>query len=360
MEVALWIWALFSVGVLAVLLVDLVVFHRRAQEVRSLRRACGLGCGSLLALGFAGVVWAWQGDEAATAYLTGYLIERSLSIDNVFVLAVIFGYFAVPSQYRHRALLWGVIGALVLRACLIAAGGVALARFSWMVYVLGVFLIATGLRLAVREIEAHPDTNLSLRLIRKIVPISPRFHGQRFFVRINRHLMATPMLVVLIAVATTDVAFAADSVPAVFAITDDAFLVFAANAFSVLGMLALYFLLAEMIGRFRYLRPALAAILVFVGLKMAASDVYDVPVAISLAVIVSILAAATAASVRAERTAARRTAHGTRQPSHPSNPEAVRPTGSTAIIASIGGVLEAPHPLKQPSDPRRSTRNCAE
>ena len=308
MEVALWIWVLFSAGVLAVLLVDLLVFHRRAQVVTLAEAGLWTGVWLALALAFAGLVWAWQGDEAATAYLTGYLIERSLSIDNVFVLAVIFGYFAVPPQYRHRALLWGVVGALVLRACFIAAGAVALERFSWMVYILGVFLIATGLRLAVREIEAHPDANLILRLIRKVVPISPRFHGQRFFVRINRHLMATPMLAVFVAVATTDVAFAADSVPAVFAITDDAFLVFAANAFSVLGMLALYFLLAEMIGRFRYLRPALAAILVFVGLKMAASDVYDIPVAFSLAVIVSILAAATATSVRAARQEAGRPA----------------------------------------------------
>ena len=316
MEVALWIWVP-SVGVLAVLLVDLLVFHRRAREVTLAEAGLWTGLWFALALGFGGVVWAWQGDEAATAYLTGYLIERSLSIDNVFVLAVIFGYFAVPSQYRHRALLWGVVGALILRACFIAAGAVALERFAWMVYILGFFLIATGLRLAVREIEAHPDANLVLRLIRKVVPISPRFHGQRFFVRINRHLMATPMLAVLVAVATTDVAFAADSVPAVFAITDDAFLVFAANAFSVLGMLALYFLLAEMIGRFRYLRPALAAILVFVGLKMAASDAYDIPVLFSLAVIVAILSAATAASVRAERHEARRTAPNTRQPPSP-------------------------------------------
>jgi tellurite resistance protein TerC len=301
MDVALWIWFLFSVGVLAVLLIDLLVFHRRAQEVTLVEAGLWTGIWFALALGFAAVVWAWQGGEAATAYLTGYLVERSLSIDNVFVLAVIFGYFAVPSQYRHRALLWGVVGALVLRAGFIAAGAIALERFSWMVYVLGAFLVATGLRLAVREVEPDPDANLVLRLLRRVVPITKRFHGQRFFVRVNRRRLATPMLAVLVAVATTDVAFAADSVPAVFAITDDAFLVFAANAFSVLGMLALYFLLAGMIGRFRYLRPALAAILVFIGLKMAGTDFYQVPVVVSLAVIVSILAAATVASVCAER-----------------------------------------------------------
>ncbi len=301
MGVALWIWIAFVVAVLAVLLVDLLVFHRKAQEVTLREAAAWTAAWLALAIGFAGVVWAWRGGEAATEYLTGYLIERSLSIDNVFVLAVIFAYFAVPSAFRHRALLWGVLGALVLRAVFIAGGAVALERFAWTVYVLGAFLIATGLRLAVREVGAHPDRNVVLRLLRHVVPMTRSFHGQRFFVRLESRLMATPMLAVFVAVATTDVAFAADSVPAIFAVTDDVFLVFAANAFSVLGMLALYFLLAGMLGRFRFLRPALAVILVFVGAKMAASDLYHVPVAVSLAVIVGALVAATAASLLDER-----------------------------------------------------------
>lgn len=297
MEVALWIWALFAVGVLAVLLADLLVFHRRAQEVALREAGIWTAVWLALAVGFAGVVWVWRGGEAATEYLTGYLIERSLSIDNIFVLAVIFTYFAVPPQYRHRALLWGVLGALVLRAGFIAGGAVALERFAWTVYVLGVFLIATGLRLTVREVEAQPDKNVVLRLVRRVVPMTERFHGQRFFVRIERRLLATQMLAVLVAVATTDVAFAADSVPAIFAVTDDAFLVFAANAFSVLGMLALYFLLAGAIGRFRYLRPALAVILVFVGLKMALAELYHPPISVSLAVIVGVISIAIAASL---------------------------------------------------------------
>ena len=301
MGVALWIWIAFVVAVLAVLLVDLLVFHRKAQEVTLREAAAWTDAWLALAIGFAGVVWAWRGGEVATEYLTGYLIERSLSIDNVFVLAVIFAYFAVPSAFRHRALLWGVLGALVMRAVFIAGGAVALERFAWTVYVLGAFLIATGLRLAVREVGAHPDRNVVLRLLRHVVPMTRSFHGQRFFVRLESRLMATPMLAVFVAVATTDVAFAADSVPAIFAVTDDVFLVFAANAFSVLGMLALYFLLAGMLGRFRFLRPALAAILVFVGAKMAASDLYHVPVAVSLAVIVGVLGAATAASLLDER-----------------------------------------------------------
>ena len=297
MDVSLWVWALFIVGLLAVLLVDLLVFHRRAHGVGLREAGLWTAIWLALAIGFAGVVWAWQGTEAATEYLTGYVIERSLSIDNIFVLAVIFAYFAVPSQYRHRALLWGVVGALVLRAGFIAGGAVVLDRFAWAAYVLGAFLIATGLRLAARDVEAHPDRNLVLRALRRVVPMTRRYHGQRFFLRREGRLLATPMLAVIVAVATTDVAFAADSVPAIFAVTENTFLVFAANAFSVLGMLALYFLLEEMIGRFRYLRPALAAILVFVGAKMAIGDVYHVPVSVSLAVILSILAAATAGSL---------------------------------------------------------------
>lgn len=301
MDVSLWIWALFALGVLAVLLVDLLVFHRRAQEVTLREAGLWTAVWLALAVGFAGVVWAWQGGEAAAQYLTGYVVERSLSIDNVFVLAVIFGYFAVPPRYRHRALLWGVVGALVLRAGFIAGGAVALERFEWTVYVLGAFLIATGLRLSLRDVEPRPDRNVILRALRRVMPMTRRFHGQRFLVRRERRLLATPMLAVLVAVATTDVAFAADSVPAIFAVTEDTFLVFAANAFSVLGMLALYFLLTGMIDRFRFLRPALAAILVFVGAKMAAAGVYHVSAGASLAVILSILAAATAGSIVADR-----------------------------------------------------------
>jgi tellurite resistance protein TerC len=300
-EVAVWVWAAFAVAVTSVLLVDLIVFHRRAKEVPLGQAAAWTAVWLVLAVGFAGVIWAWQGGTRATEYLTGYLIERSLSIDNVFVLTIILAYFAVPPAYRHRALLLGVLGALILRAAFIAGGAVALEQFAWTVYVLGAFLIATGLRLAVRELEPHPDKNLVLRALREVIPMTRRFHGQRFFVRARRHLLATPMLAVLVAIATTDVAFAADSVPAIFAVTDEPFLVFAANAFSVLGMLALYFLLAGMLDRFRLLRPALAAILVFVGVKMAASDFYEVSIGASLSVIVGILVLATLASLLQER-----------------------------------------------------------
>ena len=301
MDVGLWIWAVFVAGVLAVLLVDLLVFHRDAHQVTLREAGIWTAVWFLLALGFAGVVWLWHGPGAATAYTTGFLIERSLSIDNLFVLVVLFAYFAVPPQYRHRALLVGVLGALVLRAIFIAGGAVALERFTWTVYVLGAFLIATGVRLAVREVEPAPGRNVVVRGLRRLVPMTDRFHGQRFFVHVDGRRFATPMLAVLAAVATTDVAFAADSIPAIFAVTDEPFLVFAANAFSVLGMLALYFLLEGAMGRFRYLRVALAAILMLVGAKMTLSGVVHPPVVVSLAVILAILAVAAAASYLADR-----------------------------------------------------------
>lgn len=294
---AWWMWLTVVGGLVLFLLLDLLVFHRRPEDVR-VQNAVAWSVGwLLLGIGFAGVVWWWVDLAAAKEYLTGYVIERTLSLDNLFVLTVLLGYFAVPNAYRHRALLWGIAGALVFRTLFIAAGAVMLERFAWVAYVLGAFLVLTGIRLARREVEVHPERNRVVSLLRRVLPMTPEYHGQRLVIRIEQRLRATPMVAVLVAVATTDVAFAADSIPAVYAVTDDPFIVFAANAFSVLGLLALYFLLATLISRFRYLRPALAAILVFVGLKMAGSDLYHVPVTASLAVIIAILAAAVAASI---------------------------------------------------------------
>lgn len=293
----LWLWGALAGGLLTVLVLDLLVFHRRPDEIGPGQAIAWSVVWLALGLGFGVVVWSVEGSTAAREYLTGYLIERTLSLDNLFVLAVLLGYFAVPSACRHRALLWGIVGALVFRAVFIAVGGVALERLSWLAYALGAFLVLTGIRMARREIEVKPERNRSVALIRRFVPMTEDFHGQRLFVRVEGRLLATPMVVVFAAVATTDVAFATDSIPAIYAVTDDPFLVFAANAFSVLGMLALYFLLAEIMIRFRYLRPALAVILVFVGGKMAASRLYDVPVSVSLGVIVVVIAGAVGASL---------------------------------------------------------------
>ena len=292
-----WLWVGLAGGLIALLLLDVLVFHRRPDEVRIPQALTWSAVWLVLGLGFAFVVWSVDGSTAAREYLAGYLIERTLSLDNLFVLAVILGYFAVPGIYRHRALLWGIAGALVFRALFIAAGGVALERLSWLAYVLGTFLILTGVRIARREIEVDPARNRIVALVRRFLPMTGEFHGQQLFVRVERRVLATPMVAVLAAIATTDVAFAADSIPAIYAVTDDPFLVFAANAFSVLGMLALYFLLAEIMIRFRYLRPALAVILVFVGLKMALAELYHVPISISLAVIVGVISVSVAASL---------------------------------------------------------------
>lgn len=292
-----WLWVGLSGGLIALILLDVFVFHRRPEEVRVGHAVTWSVIWLALGLGFVVVVWWVDGSTAAREYLAGYLIERTLSLDNLFVLAVILSYFAVPNAYRHRALLWGIVGALAFRALFIAIGGVALERLSWLAYALGAFLILTGIRIARREIEVNPERNRVVALVRHFLPMTERFHGQRLFVRIGQRVLATPMVAVFAAIATTDVAFAADSIPAIYAVTDDPFLVFAANAFSVLGMLALYFLLAEIMIRFRYLRPALAVILVFVGLKMALAELYHLPVSLSLVVIVGVIGAAIAASL---------------------------------------------------------------
>jgi tellurite resistance protein TerC len=292
-----WLWGALVGALLVVLALDLAVFHRRADEIGP-RQAIGWSLVWIaVGLGFSLVVWAVDGSTATREYVTGYLIERTLSLDNLFVLAVILDYFAVPAAYRHRALLWGIVGALVLRAVFIAVGGVALDRLSWLSYALGAFLILTGFRIARRQLDVEPERNRAVTLVRRCIPMTTGFQGRSLFVRVDRRVLATPMVVVLAAIATTDVAFATDSIPAIYAVTGDPFLVFAANAFSVLGMLALYFLLAEIMLRFRYLRPALAVMLVFVGSKMALKGVYEIPISVSLAVILLTIAAAVAASL---------------------------------------------------------------
>ena len=296
MDVAWWVWVAVSAAALAVLALDLIVFHQEERPVGIAEAGAWTLAWLVLALAFGGVLWVWLGSDAAARYVAGYVVERSLSVDNVFVFVVLFAYFAVPASARHRALLFGVVGALALRVVFILVGGVALERFAWTAYVLGVFLVLTGIRLAVREIEVQPQRNPVLRLLRHIVPTTTEYHGHRFSTRIAGRRVATPMVAVIAAIATTDLAFAMDSIPAVFAVTEDPFLVFAVNAFAMLGLVALYFLLAATVDRFRYLRPALAAILVLVGLKMALGGLVEVPAGLSLAVVVGLLAVAAAAS----------------------------------------------------------------
>lgn len=298
MHLELWMWGAFGAFVVAMLLVDLVAFGRRGEEI-TFRRAVWWSIGwTLLGLAFAGLLWVWQGRRFAEEYLAGFLIEKSLSIDNLFVFALIFAYFAVPSASQRRVVFWGIIGAIVLRGIFIAAGAALLDAFHFTIYVFGVFLVVTGIRMARHSgVEIHPERNPVLRLMRRLVPMTTEYHGDRMTVRQNGRQVATPILAALILVASFDIVFAVDSIPAIFAVTRETFIVYAANAFSLLGLAALYFVLAGMMGRFRYLNVGLAVVLVFVGTKMILADVLKIPVYLSLGVIVATLAAAVVASL---------------------------------------------------------------
>jgi len=298
MELTVWMWVAFGGLVVGLLILDLVGFARRGERV-PFGRAVGWSVGwTALGLAFAGMLWWWQGRGPAEEYLAGFLIEKSLSIDNLFVFALIFGYFAVPAASQRRVIFWGIVGAIVLRALFIAAGAALLDAFHYTIYVFGAFLVVTGIRMARhRDVEIQPERNPVYRLLRRAVPMTTRFEGDRLVVRESGQRVATPLLAALVLVAAFDVVFAIDSIPAIFAITRDTFIVYAANAFSLLGLGALYFVLAGMIDRFRYLSLGLAAVLVFVGLKMTLADVYSIPVYVSLAVIVGTLAVAVGASL---------------------------------------------------------------
>lgn len=297
MSVQWYVWLALVAGVAALLALDLLVFHRRPHEV-SIREAGLLSAFWLaLGLGFAGALWWLAGGEAAGEYLAGYVVEKSLSVDNVFVFAAVFSALAVPPALRYRVLFLGVVLAILLRAALIAAGAALLGAAGWIVYVFGAFLVATGYRFA-RHHHATVDLERSraLRLLRRLVPLTTEYRGGRYLVREEGRLAATPLLLALALVAVFDLVFAVDSIPAIFAITRDPFVVFAANAFALLGLRALFFLVAGTMSRVRHLDLALGAVLVFVGGKMIASDLYKVPVYVSLPVIVALLAAAFGAS----------------------------------------------------------------
>jgi tellurite resistance protein TerC len=298
MDVPLYVWAATLGAIGAMLAIDLLVLHRDAHEVSMREAALTSAMWVTLGVLFGVGIWAVSGGEHAGEYFAGYLIEKSLSVDNIFVFALIFGYFAVPAKYQHRVLFWGVVGALVMRAGFIAAGVTLLDRFSWTVYVFGGFLLLTGLRMArQREDHVDPSRNPLLRLLRRRVPMTDDYEGQRFFIRRAGRVLATPMLAVLLVVETTDVVFAVDSIPAIFAVTEEPFLVFTSNAFAILGLRALYFLLAGMITRFAYLKIGLAAVLAFVGLKLLLTHVVHLPIWLSLGVIAAILGAALVASL---------------------------------------------------------------
>jgi tellurite resistance protein TerC len=303
-EVPFALWAALIVGILVMLAVDLLL-HRDAHEI-SLKEA-GLWSAIWVGIGVivGGAIWWGYGAEFGLQYFGGYLIEKSLAVDNVFVWAILLSYFAVPARYQHRVLFYGVIGALVFRAIFIAAGSALIASAAWVLYIFGAFLIFTGIRMLMHRNEhTDPSKSIVLRAFNRIVPSTDAYDGQRFLTRQAGRLVATPLLAVLVVIEITDIIFAVDSIPAIFAITQEPFLVFASNAMAILGLRAMYFLLAGVMHRFVYLKLGLSLVLVWVGIKMIVSHGFvTIPTAIGLGVVVVILATAVVASLIATRTA---------------------------------------------------------
>ncbi len=300
-EAPLWAWFMFLAVVAVPLAIDLGFFQRQAHAV-SLREAMAwVIVWVIAALSFNLVIWLWMGGERALEFLTGYIVEYSLSADNMFVFAVLFNYFAVPSKYRHRVLFWGVMGAVVMRLTFILAGAALLKKFHWVIYVFGAIVILSGFKLLRRGSgTVDPESNPILKLARRFLPVTPNYVEQRFFAREGNKSLATPLLLVLLAVETTDIVFAVDSVPAIFAITRNTFIVFTSNVCAILGLRALYFCLEGMMRLFRYLDEGLAIILVFIGVKMLLSGVYEIPVGISLGFIAFVLTVTIFLSLYAE------------------------------------------------------------
>lgn len=291
-------WISFLVFVLAMLALDLGVFQRKTHSVSIKESLIWSAVWISLALIFNGIIYLWHGPQSAMAFLAGYLIEKSLSVDNLFVFVLIFSYFRVPLEYQHKILFWGILGALLMRAVFIAAGVALLQQFHWIIYVFGAFLIFTGYKVATeQDKELHPERNPVLKLFKKLMPVTHELHSDRFFVQIDKRTFATPLFVVLLIVETTDVIFAVDSIPAILSITSDPFIVYTSNVFAILGLRSLYFALAGIMQLFHYLNYGLATILVFVGVKMLISDLYKIPTEIALGVIGGILSLSIAASL---------------------------------------------------------------
>ncbi len=296
----LWIWIGFNGFVLIMLSIDLGVFHRKAHVVSMKEALSWTAAWITLALVFNLGVWHYLGEQKALEFITGYVIEYSLSVDNMFVFALLFSYFSVPALYQHKVLFWGILGALVMRAIMIFVGSALIANFTWIIYVFGAFLVFTGIRMIVKmEEEIHPERNPVVRLFKRWMPVTSDYRADRFFVRENGILMATPMFVVLLLVEFTDLIFAVDSIPAIFAVTEDPFIVYTSNVFAILGLRSLYFALSGVMDKFHYLKIGLGVVLAFVGVKMLLGhSPWKIDTLVSLGVIVTVLATSVLASWR--------------------------------------------------------------
>jgi tellurite resistance protein TerC len=292
-------WVLFNIFLVAMLLLDLLVFHRRPHAISIKESLAWTGVWVGLAVIFGLGIWLFEGSGHAINFFSGYIVEESLSVDNLFVFLMLFTYFCVPSAHQHRVLLWGILTAIVLRAAFILGGIALFQALEWIIYVFGAFLIFTGIRMGVQSEEnPHPESNPVLRLVRRLVPMTVEYHGSKFFTIENGRRLATPLFMVFMVVNLTDVIFAVDSIPAVLAITKDPFIVYSSNMFAIMGLRSIFFALSGFAQRLHYLHYGLSAILVFLGVKMLLSSIYDIPTVVSLLTIAAILGVAVAASLR--------------------------------------------------------------
>ena len=299
MTTEFYFWIGFIVFVILMLAIDLGVFHRKSHAV-SFKESLGWTVVWIgLAMLFSVVVYFWKGPEKSIEFITGYVIELSLSVDNLFVFILIFSYFHVPLKYQHKVLFWGILGALVMRVIFIFAGVALITKFHWIIYVFGAIIIISGIKMLFqKDKKIDPDKNPIIRLVKKLMPVTNEYYGDKFFVKIQKGVWAaTPLFIVLVFVEITDVIFAVDSIPAILAITTDTFIVFTSNVFAILGLRSLYFALAGMITMFRFLHIGLAVILIFIGLKMVLSDVYKMPIEYALVAVLTILLTSIAASL---------------------------------------------------------------
>ncbi|WP_138430592.1 TerC family protein [Fodinibius saliphilus] len=298
MDHSILLWTVFNIFIIAMLIIDLTVFHDKDDKETIRQALIWTGVWITLALIFGIGVYYYMGTQTALDYYTGYLIEKSLSVDNIFVFLLVFSYFKVPAEYQHKVLFWGIFGALIMRFLFIFTGVALLERFHWIIYVFGGFLVFTGIKLAFeKDKEVHPERNPILKLVRKIFPTTKNYHGSAFFIRKMGKLIATPLFVVVVVIETTDVVFALDSIPAILAITRDEFIIYSSNAFAILGLRALYFALAGIMRLFHYLHYGLSIILVFVGIKMLITDFYHIPTPFALAFIALALTISVIASI---------------------------------------------------------------
>jgi tellurite resistance protein TerC len=319
------LWGVFNLFVIGMLVLDLAVFHRKAHEIRIrealLWSAFWIGLALLFNIG----VYYFRGSEKALEFLTGYLLEKSLSVDNIFVFIMIFTYFRVPYIHQHKVLFWGILGALIMRAAFILLGVTLIQKFHWIIYVMGAFLIVTGIKMArQKDEEINPERNPVLRLFRRLMPVTDTYEGDRFFVSRAGRLAATPLFIVVLVVETTDVIFAVDSIPAILAITLDPFIVYTSNVFAILGLRALYFALAGVVRLFHYLPYGLSLILVFVGIKMLLVDIYKIPIGIALGTVAAVLGISVLASILYP-------------PKIEADPHAPKPSGHNASNAPSAG-----------------------